>query len=485
MEWQALGGNAPSTRQFGAFSQALEVQVGSVMGMSRSTAAKVLAAAVVVVLLLVGVGYRLRAQKQVIQIAAPNSDVRVEKLPDISLSAEEGKLFQTAFRAYKRVVVEKEFMSGYSGARTFMLTPLRADQKADARTIIKISDQESIRREYHNYQKYVKNTLPPTTARIQQQPVARKNAPIAALQYTFIGMPGETPLSLRQQLLADHDERWFYKLVETYGPNWWMQRHSYTFRLGEEYDRKLPAHLVIHPSKGEGRIIHAGRVPDNLNVSIGDLVRLEGFEVKSRNPQGGKISLIGKAIDGNPPVRISYMGSHLPGKIVGEVFQTRSSFLAEVSEAFETAGYPDPIPLLPDLLSETVQGTRSIIHGDLNLENILIGPGNLLWLLDFSETREGHTLFDLAHLFAEIIAHVLAHSIVPSESYFKELEAGGDRLLQAMEDIAERFLFDPDTLREFHLAAIVSCLGALKYENLGLHAKHLLYQTAAHLSENL
>lgn len=31
-----------------------------------------------------------------------------------------------------------------------------------------------------------------------------------------------------------------------------------------------------------------------------------------------------------------------------------------------------------------------------------------MWLIDFARTREGHTLFDFAHLGAEIVAHVLA-----------------------------------------------------------------------------
>ena len=54
--------------------------------------------------------------------------------------------------------------------------------------------------------------------------------------------------------------------------------------------------------------------------------------------------------------------------------------------------------------SVPVMSPRSIIHGDLNLENVLIGPGGMVWLIDFATTREGHPLMDFAHLEAEIIA---------------------------------------------------------------------------------
>ena len=39
---------------------------------------------------------------------------------------------------------------------------------------------------------------------------------------------------------------------------------------------------------------------------------------------------------------------------------------------------------LPAWLNQTVAGTQSTIHGDLNLENALVGPGGIVWLIDFA-----------------------------------------------------------------------------------------------------
>jgi hypothetical protein len=132
-------------------------------------------------------------------------------------------------------------------------------------------------------------------------------------------------------------------------------------------------------------------------------------------------------------------------------------------------------------MQEQVSGTQSPIHGDLNLENILVGPGGFVWLIDFASTRDGHPLFDFAHLAAEIVAHILTPQIETAEDYLALLREGGGPLLTALEKIAGQCLFDIDNRREYHLALYMSCLGALKYGNLDERAKYRLYLTAAYL----
>jgi hypothetical protein len=117
----------------------------------------------------------------------------------------------------------------------------------------------------------------------------------------------------------------------------------------------------------------------------------------------------------------------------------------------------------------------------LNLENILVGPGGFVWLIDFASTRDGHPLFDFAHLAAEIVAHILTPQIETAEEYLALLREGGGPLLMALEKIAGQCLFDTDNLREYRLALYMSCLGALKYGNLDERAKYRLYLTAAYL----
>jgi hypothetical protein len=145
---------------------------------------------------------------------------------------------------------------------------------------------------------------------------------------------------------------------------------------------------------------------------------------------------------------------------------------------------------LPALLDERVMATQSTIHGDLNLENVLVGPGGFVWLIDFAQTRDGHPLFDFAHLEAEIIAHIIAPQMTASE-YFTAISnqqsaiSNLQPLISVLHSIAQRCLFNPSQFREYQLALYMACLGGLKYTNLTPHQKHLLYITAAQLSQNL
>jgi hypothetical protein len=177
------------------------------------------------------------------------------------------------------------------------------------------------------------------------------------------------------------------------------------------------------------------------------------------------------------------------GGATGRVVATRSTLLRDVVANFDRHGLPDPLIRLPALLDETVIGTQSTIHGDLNLENILVGPGGFVWLIDFAQTRDGHPLYDFAHLEAEIIAHVIAAQISSTTDYLSVLHAAFDSnsnsLLSTLHSIASRCLLNPSQPREYHLALYVACLGALKFPNLDPSQKHPLYLTAAYLSQSL
>ena len=360
-----------------------------------------------------------------------------------------------------------------------------------------------MQKEYDNYKQYVENTLPPVTARIQDRPVvveSRSKAPgtsdsrgrlqirlmeLASLRYTFIGEPGQRPISLRQSLLEKSEPALLEKLFRTFGPNWWMQRRPYTFRLLQEYDAKLPSHYIIEPAEGKGAPFDGKGSPADYNWSIGDRVTLSNFEVVEMKDSGRRLSLEGRRQAGQAPLRLRWMGTAASDGAVGQIVATRNSLLQGWTADFDLLGLPDPLAVLPQRMTEQINGTQSPIHGDLNLENILVGPGGFVWLIDFANTRDGHPLFDFAHLAAEVVAHILTPQIETAEAYLHLLGNGGGPLLTAIEKIAQQCLFNPDNIREYHLALYMSCLGALKYGNLDKTAKYRLYLTAAYLTNQL
>jgi hypothetical protein len=501
---------AGAPRQAQVYARGLDVDVTSFFGLTRGQAMTggffgLFFGASLCLVALVAAPLRVRT---VLDAQAPNPDLIIEPVPGLALSSEERGLLQILFRRYARLVLESEFQSGYSGARTFLAQPVRTDGRSDAYTIVKIGQRRDIQAEFENYEIFVKDTLPPITARIQHPPVVYgRPAPIpglqsparkaagsrtavqrAALQYTFIAEPGHLPASLRQVLLRDPDPAILEKLFNTFGPNWWMQRRPYTFRLAQEYDRVLPTHYVIEPCSGRGMVLDGESPPAGIALQSGDMVRLCNFHQAELRADGESLSLRGKPADGQPPLRVRWLSLLEPEGANGRVVATRADLLRGLAAGIDLCGLPDPLERLPDLLQGTLSGTQSTIHGDLNLENALLGPGGFLWLIDFAQTRDGHTLFDFAHLEAEIIAQVIAPQLSDLQDFLLLLERDSPNqaaqfasLLSTVESIASRCLFNPSQPREYHLAAMMACLGALKYANLDAHQKHFLLLNAAHL----
>lgn len=503
LRWETQSDSGP-VRSVVAYSRALEVQVISFLGLSRNQA---LLASFVGLFLggsmsLAALVLRPQGRKQALRILAPNLQLQIDLPAQLELTTQERSLLQGLFGHYARLIIEQEFLSGYSGARTFLSLPVRPDGRADAYTIAKLGELESIRNEFANYEAHVKDTLPPITARIQHTPVTTHIAPqpgkpkLAALQYTFIGEPGSTPTSLRQALLKAPDlqtqQAFLHKLFDTFGPNWWLQRRPYTFRLAQEYDRLLPTHLVLEPVPGlRPQLTLDGNVSSiGAQVDLGDIVTIRNFPHIERRVDGRSLSLAGAA---SPPLRLRWLSLQHPEGATGRVVDTRFSLLnGFVQDYTLPTGLPDPFTRLPAFLAETINGSQSTIHGDLNLENILVGPGNLLWLIDFAQTRDGHTLLDFAHLYAELVAHILAPQIADPAAYLALLRHPDDSpyqpfytLLSTVDDIAGRCLFHPSQPREWQIARALACLGALKYANLNAHIRRLLYLTGAYLLEQL
>ena len=450
-----------------------------------------------------------RSRANRIRYVHPNKNLILEVGPDHAISATESKLLQGLFENYTRVVVETRFSSGYSGARTLLVQPFHFDGRADAHTIVKFAGQNMIQAEYANYHTFVRQTLPPITGRILGAPVVVRGEEDAAIQYTFVGTPSAPPISLRSFALEEPAQETARlieeRLFSNFGPAWWMQRRPYVFRLGHEYDRLLPVHLVLEmDGMGQDARVVSGDLMQVGHLKHGDVVRLEGAIVSEVREQRHTATLTWPEFPGGSPLRVRYRNiqhqSFTVGKKVyglfGRVAASRSQLIQEeVAKAYPVldvlpemilvAGrrFRNPLEYLDDLLNERIQGTSSVIHGDLNLENILVGPGDLVWLIDFASTREGHTLFDFARLEVELTTQVvseiwsrhgwgideflivldaLSGHANPSEVVLSETVA----LLRSVRNIARRCFYDPDDISEFRKALILAYLGSLKFANL-------------------
>ena len=198
-----------------------------------------------------------------------------------------------------------------------------------------------------------------------------------------------------------------------------------------------------------------------MDLQVGELVTLRNFTQRERRLDGASLSLQGEPPAGQPPLRVRWLGLAEPNGATGRVAATRRSLLAEFTAGMERYGLPDPLERLTALLDTPIAGTRSIIHGDLNLENVLVGPGDFVWLIDFAQTRDGHPLFDFAHLEAELIAQVIAPQISRPAGLPGHLLQGHPEpayahlagLRSAIQEIAGRCLFNPSQPSEYSRAS--------------------------------
>jgi hypothetical protein len=467
-------------------NRGLEIQVTSFLGMGKPQAIVFgfFSIATSAFLGLWAWSGRKNPFRKLLLVVDPNLSLSIEKGPGMGLNRDEEKLIKALFRNYQRLILQNEFLSGYSGARTFLASPVHANGQADAETIIKIGPVKDIEEEYDHFESFVKNRLPPVTSRIQATPVTTRGSDRAALQYTCIAESGQSPVSLRQALLAHEDPAWIDRLFQTFGPYWWMQHTPYTFRMAAEYDRLLPPHLVLEPAAARGGFcLHPDLDPQNIHLNPGDLVLLSAFPDFSERADGKSITLYGAKAAGSPELRVRWLSRTQPGNTPARVVARRADLLRQYVSGFTLLGLPDPLQKLDTLLQKTISGTRSVIHGDLNLENILVGPGGLTWLIDFAQTREGHTLYDFSHLASELIAHVLVEKYPTPQAYLAALAEQRDPLLEKVERISLSLQFNPGKPDEYRLALILSCLGALKYQNLPPRAKEFLYLTAAYYNQ--
>jgi hypothetical protein len=496
--WIPVNRTELPVREVVAYSRALDVKVISFMGLSRSQA---MATGWFTLLLGSGLSFlaiTIRPRRDqlfpAMELHSPNQELSVELTKGLHLSRDERSLLQSLFSRYARLIIEQEFQSGYSGARTFLILPVRSDGRNDAYTIAKIGERQAILKEYQNYETFVKDTLPPMTARIQRPPVSTKAVQglrLAGIQYTFIGEPGRPPVSVHKHLSEKPDAGFVNKLLNTFGPNWWLQRKPYTFRIAAEYDRVLPTHLVIEPEEGKGVELDGHLQPDEINLRLGQLVTLRNFAISEKRLDGKSQSLTGYSDKGRSPLRVRWLSPNQYEGASGRIIANRQSLLESFVQGYPLYGLADPLDRVTHILTKTIIGSQSILHGDLNLENILVGPGDMLWLIDFAQTREGHTLFDFSHLGAEIIAHLASELIDEPKEFLSVLQHAPkykhhplNIMLENLEMNSSRLIFNPREIWEYRLTLALSCLGALKFFNLSSKSKHFLYLAAANILQD-
>lgn len=465
--------------------------------------------------------------------------IALENPEKLDLSPPIQPLLETMFADYRRIIVKKEFGGGFSGGRVLEVQPIKSDGTPELPLVVKLAAISLIQKEWTAYRQHIQNRLP-YAATLRDEPVLLPEAGWGGLRYTLMGGSTFEVMSLRDycrrlDVTAQTAGVVLERLLKIMRPIWQHHYISPKFQLRTSYDSLLPVNLLIEarPALPDGPLYRL--TPDSAlwqPPQVGDRVCVSGFAVVKTNPTTQTITLNRPNIA--PEIPSYYLRCKMPApdevagyrmhqiidSFAGEVKETRLSKLThEIQQAFDgridlmgpvvysmdSAGLPNPLHAVDNILNQTREVNIASIHGDFNLENILIEPETgIIHLIDFADAREDHVLHDLLRLETEIVTrlipemlhrHDLAplpalaalywplHLAWPGESQQPVLPHPALEkawmMLTMLRKVARDYLNRADDVTEYYQGLIIYLLGALKFKNLNQMAEYPLPKQAA------
>ncbi len=466
---------------------------------------------------------------------APQPYVHIEFSPafDYALNHEHLLILRRMFHTYSRIRIESRLTGGYTGALVLVVTPIHADLRKDAAIVVKIDEQEIILDEEQRYETHIRGTLPPLTARLENKPVAPEGCTLAGLGYSIVTRHDQPPQDLRaaaREIGIGRLGDWLREqLYAHFGRAWWQQQRMFRFQVWTEYDWLLPPVLSLNaaPDNADADSAQVLRVPVSrsriASVVAGDIVTLENFTVQRTYPDRNALQLVlGRGseatrraykieVTGRDPHSAGHYRGEVIEQLTGQVWKTRRDWLVAAAELlsppFDLAApsftlnqraLPNPITAHEPLLQYYISGSTSKIHGDLHLGNILIGPGDSAFLIDFAQSREGHTLFDWANLEISLLSEVVMPAagdtwadVALVLDYLTALNARAElpdlnpdvsealAAVVAVRDIVQELLAIEHNWAEYYIALALCALRAVTWNTMPLGARRLMLAVSA------
>jgi hypothetical protein len=314
------------------------------------------------------------------------------------------------------------------------------------------------------------------------------------------------------------------------GQNWWLDnRLDRTFQMQADYDAFLPFNLLIRPTADSGDDTHLfidrDSDPAKLSIEVGRQVQLRHFVITKVDSEKKHVTLNLRRSTSERrlnsyqvrlvevPDPAAYQVGNVIDVVQGRVVATRQNLLTKLvrqamGEAVDLSAarlaiparqgfspersVPNPLRTYLSLLHDFITVKISTIHGDLNMENILVDPANgEISLIDFATVRKGHVLHDLLRLETELVIKLippaLAEAGLPPYTIFDLYEllhrtvaqagqiapelpwktlAKPFRVLQGIREMARQCLFKFDDWREYYRGLSLYLLGVLKFDTL-------------------
>jgi hypothetical protein len=462
---------------------------------------------------------------------------------DDTLTDDQLFILRRMFYGYGQIRVEQTLTGGFTEALVLVVTPIHADGRQDAPVVVKVGHSDTILDEAYRYETLVKGSLPPLTARLEDKPTTAEVSDLAGLKYTFVsdGIQGSPTLqAVIQQYGVEGLGDWLKtSLYPTFGKTWWKQRRPFRFPVWAEYDWLLPPLLTIEhipddelPPEG-AEVSFVIRDPVKRaragELEYGAVIAIEDFAVQRVYRDKHMIQLSvgtgGEAARRSYKIEVRginfersdfYRGEKVE-RLIGRVWKNRDEILLHAVTALAPdfdprkssipgirgiERLPNPLFAYAELLDRYVNGTLSTIHGDLHLGNILVGPNGSPFLIDFAQTRTGHTLFDWACLELSLLNNCALPllddvdtwegvrraagwlvSLYQTGTVEPGLRGAGVQsvlgLMVSVREIVADCLAAPDQWGEYNVALALCALRAVTWETLSPPARRLMLLVSA------
>jgi hypothetical protein len=444
--------------------------------------------------------------------------VRLDNRMERPLPAHSETVLKHMFQAYEEVIIKTEFDSGLSGSHVFLVRPIRED-RPELPSVVKIDRVERIEQEWQAFQQCIQYRLP-NVAEIRGQPVYPPGSAWGGLWYPLAGAGTFAIQSLYDYIQRATSEDIIRllegRLFKSLGALWEQKRVRPEFHVQTYYDSFLPVNLVIEVAEIPAGTRPHWLQPDNARrqrFTAGDYVQLAGFRVAKVWRDKQRLSLdippdqaaaYRLHIESIADINAYRVGQLIQQPLTGVVKQTRHDQLVAQAqkvvgkEEGVTAGrftlangvaLPNPLHALPDLLNRSFDANLACVHGDLNLQNVLVEPeSGAIYLIDFAHSRQDHVLRDLLHLEMAVITKVLAPALKGDQpvattmlDFYQRLicalrypgqvdpPAGLEKpfaIVHSIRQTAGRYLFKTDDWAEYNAGLTIYLLGALKFDDL-------------------
>lgn len=436
----------------------------------------------------------------------------IQDYKNLSLTSLEREVLELLFVGYEHLVLKAEFGGGFGGGRVLLVRPITADG-VELPAVVKLGQAAIIQQEWQAVDEFVRRKVP-KVARIEGEPVFTLDGRWGGIRYQLAGDGRFRTESLGTFCLNATADDAIYVLKQQLFPSLgvlWQDTHIiHEFFLARSLDSILPVNLIVTyvDTVSAASPLQPGQLP-----RVGAEVILSDFEVMKIDSTAGELLLDLPAKENQrsggfrmrvtdvPDVTAYQVSQLLPWPITGRVQATRYTWLqAQIERIFHGAikatndtvslpkigVLPNPLEHLPGILNQTRDTRVGVVHGDLNLENVLVeydDRSRNIYLIDFAKARRDWVLHDLLRLETSFWLYLVSAEMVQNERSLADLRnllamlhtndansvlglEKSFRILASVRQMAQHLLVNPQSWDEYYQGLVVYLLGALKFRNL-------------------